>query len=299
MKTIYFLIYDSCIVHGGFFDNFEYYYLIKKNFPECKVKYRLITKHPKSDVIAMLDDKYEDVSDVYKDIEVLPFQYTKFYRNPLVMDIIFCATNSAMYWFLKNQSFQMARNYIGLSDYWHIHSSQKKIYKNSIMLGDERIFDYVRPYRKKILFDKYKKKKFDGTYDYMLNLSLSERRYSKEFLMNIFKIHKGSYVIYTGIKNKEFYKWLKELDFIKLIYPPIENFFDLFKTFIYLPYTNGKDSTPRLIPECVFYGKEIEFYSSGKRSGGYYRYKDTKEDFNGLWLKDTDEIIDIVKSCLK
>lgn len=297
MKKIYFLIYDPCIVHGGFFDNFEYYYLIKKNFPECEVKYRLITKHPKSDVIAMLDDKYENVSDTYGDIEVLPFRYTKFYRKPITMDIIFCATNSAMYWFMKNKNIQAAKTYIGLADYWDVHPSQYKMYKNNIMLGDERIFNYVEPYRKKILFDKFKKKKFGKKYDYMMNLSLAERRFSKKYLTEIFDFYNGSFVIYTGRKNKDYYNWLNYIDNVKVIYPPVENFMDLFHTFVYVPYTNGKDSTPRLIPECKFYGKEVELLTDIK-SGGYHRYYDTINDFDGLRLKDDDEILDIVGNCL-
>ena len=60
-KKIYLLFYDQCIVNGGFFDNFEYYYIIKKAFKNCDVKYRVITDHPRSEVLSMLDDKYDGI----------------------------------------------------------------------------------------------------------------------------------------------------------------------------------------------------------------------------------------------
>jgi len=56
--TIYFLMYDKCIVHGGFFDNFEFYYIIKKVFKDCDVKWRCITNHSREDVLAVLQVKY-------------------------------------------------------------------------------------------------------------------------------------------------------------------------------------------------------------------------------------------------
>jgi hypothetical protein len=310
--NIYFLMYDECIVHGGFFDNFEYYYLVKLLFRDCKVKWRCITNHSKNEVIALIEDKYENIKpEVYKDIEVIKHKSKVFYRDPLMIDVLICATNSAMYWFLEHGNIQAAKTYIGLGDWKDIHPKQNKYYKNHLILCDERIYHYGDscnwlPYRKKILFDMFKQKDYPvGKYDYMLNLSLIERRFPKDWMMELFEFygyHHVSFAAYTGHKNEKYYSYFNDLDMVHLIIPPVEEFMGLFNIFIYTPYKDGTDATPRLIPECIYYEKDIEYYDKGLnklQSGGYWRFKDTMEDvWLKLWLKEDDEIIGHIDRCL-
>ncbi len=118
-------MYDQCIVHGGFFDNFEYYYIVKKAFPNCTVKWRCITRHPREEVLALIEDKYEEIEPkVLKDIEVVGHTSKKFYRDPLMIDVLVCATNSALYWFLEHGNIQAAKAYVGLGDWKTIHPKQ-------------------------------------------------------------------------------------------------------------------------------------------------------------------------------
>jgi hypothetical protein len=311
-KKIYFLMYDECIVHGGFFDNFDYYYTVKKVFKDCDVKWRCITNHPREEVIAMLEDKYQDIEPkVYKDIEVVKHRMNTLWRNPLIVDVLICPTNSAIYWFLEHGNIQAAKWYIGLSDWRDIHPKQNKMYKNHYVLGDERVYKYnpdvcnFRPYRKKILFDKYRQEDFFyGKYDYMLNLSLIERRFPKEWIMELFEYFgygHVSFAAYTGHKNEKYYSYFKDLDRVELIVPPVNDFFSLFNSFIYIPYKDGTDATPRLIPECAYYNKGIEYYDKNIsiKSGGYYRYQDTmNDDWTKLWLKEDDELMEIIEKCL-
>ena len=311
-KKIYFLMYDECIVHGGFFDNFEYYYITKKVFKDCEVKWRCITNHTKEEVIDILEEKYDNIEPkVYKDIEVIKHRTKVFWKNPLVIDILICATNSAMYWFLEHGNIQAAKYYIGLSDWRDIHPKQNKFYKNHLILGDERVYDYkgdcnFQSYRKKILFDKFKNEdKFGAEYDYMINLSLIERRFPKKWIMelfNTFGYHHASFAAYSGHKNEKYYSYFKDLDMVDLIIPPFKSFMDMFHTFIYVPYKDGSDATPRLIPECVYYNKNVEIYNKGFediKSGGYYRYQDTmNDDWLKLWLKEDDELMEIIDKCL-
>jgi len=306
-KTIMFLFYDQCIVNGGFFDNFEYYYLIKKHFTDCNVIFRLLTDHPKEDVVKILTDKYENIEEeVFEHILIGPYFCGKLLREPVACsDILFCATNSAIYWILQNGNMLSTKFYLGLADYKDIHPKQTKLYKNSLTLADERVFNYKginwKPYRKKILFDKFKKKEYSAKYDYMLNVSLVTRRYSREYILSLFDELGGSVALYTGQKNKDYYAWVQEEGRAALIVPPVEEFMGLFKTFVYLPYNDGFDATPRLIPECKFYGKEIMYFDEmmETKSGGYYRYKDTMEDFKGLFLNENDEVIKIVEQILE
>ena len=265
-------MYDKDIIHGGFFDNFEYYYMVKKVFKDCIVKWRCITSASREDVLDLLRDKYSGIEyEVWKDIEICKYSERKFWRDPLIVDVLICPTNSAIYWFLEHGNIQAAKYYIGLADWKNIHPKQNKYYVNHIILGDERVFDYgdacnFIPYRKKILFDKYKLLDYfpylpAGSfikYDYMLNLSLIERRFSREWMMKLFEYYgygNSSFGAYSGFKNQEYYSWFKELDMVELVIPPVENFMGLFSNFIYTPYKDGTDATPRLIPECVFYNK--------------------------------------------
>ena len=198
-----------------------------------------------------------------------------------------------------------------MADWPDINPKQNRYYPNHYILADERVYDYGdtcnwKPYRKKILFDKFKHDdRSYGKYDYMLNLSLAERRFSKEWLMELFN-HFGyghvSFVAYVGLKNREYYSWLKDLDLVYVVEPPLDDFMGLFRTFIYTPYSNGMDATPRLIPECAYYEKGIEYYDKGIsiKSGGYYRYQDTmtEDGFEKLWLKENDEVMEYIDKCL-
>ncbi|GAG21295.1 unnamed protein product, partial [marine sediment metagenome] len=257
-----------------------YYYIVKQVFKDCDVKWRCITKHSKDDVLAVLKEKYQDIEpEAYRDIEVIKYTTRKFYRDPLMIDVLICPTNSAMYWFLEHGNIQAAKCYIGLGDWKYIHPKQNKYYANHKILCDERIFDYGdscnwMPYRKKILFDRFKQKdSFCGKYDYLLNLSLIERRFSKEWMMKLFEYFGYGHVsfgAYSGHKNEQYYSYFKELDMVDLIIPPVDDFMGLFNTFIYIPYKDGSDATPRLIPECEYYNKSIYYYDKGLevKSGG-------------------------------
>ena len=123
-------MYDRDIVHGGFFDTFEYYYIVKKVFKNCNVKWRCITSYSKDNVLAVLREKYYDIEDSFDDIEVIPHRYGVLYRNPLKMDVIVCPTNSAMYWFLEGGSIQLAKSYIGMADWPDINPKQNRYYPN-------------------------------------------------------------------------------------------------------------------------------------------------------------------------
>jgi uncharacterized short protein YbdD (DUF466 family) len=290
-------------VNGGFFDNFEYYYLVKSVFKNCDVVYRVLTDHPRDDVINILSDKYENIEQsVYDNIDVGPYYFGHVFRKPLRVDILFCATNSAVFWFLTHRNIQAAKFMIGLADYLPIHEKQEKYFPKNVTLCDERFFQFTdinwQPYRKKILFDKFKDKNYSSKYDYMINLSLVDRRYSKEFMIELVNSLDGSCCIYTGHKNKEYYSWLKEIN-VDVIIPPVEDFMGLYKTFIYIPYNNGWDATPRLPAEAAFYRKNVLYYDKWNiKAGGYYRHKDIIENFEGLYLKEDDEVINLIENVL-
>lgn len=312
VKRIVVLYYDEDIANGGFYDNFEYYYILRKHFGS-DVIYKCSTNYNEENCLKQLNDKYENIEpDIWNGIQFISHKRGKLYETRKV-DIVFGAISASLFWFIKHLNILAADTYMGLCDTHHL-IPESTYYKDSKLLYDERVFSSegrFKPYRKKILFDKYRNKEFGAKHDYMINLALAERRYSKTFMINLInQLPKGSTIgVYIDNKNKEYYSWLtafNKTDYFKesnnriTIYePPIKDFMSLFKTFIYIPYTDGHDSTPRLIPECKFYGKEVMMRTEGfKKSGGHYRYNDTINYFDSLWLKENDEIITIIEEVL-
>ena len=305
LKSIVFLYYDQDIVNGGFFDNFEYYYLTKKIFKEYDVTLRLVSDATKEEVFAFINDKYENIEDfIFDGIEVIQHRINMHMLKPPKIDFLVCATNSSLYWFFQNGGFIVAKDVIAMGDFLDHHPKYDKCFDRFRFFYDERIFNSYNSldvwYRKKILFSKYRIKEFDSKYDYMMNMSLVERRFPRDFFEKLFNQYKGTYVIYTGIKNLEYYSWLKELEFVELIKPPVKNFMDLFKTFIYVPYNNGWDATPRLLPECLFYNKNIIYYDNDSeiKAGGYYRYLDCQYDYMSLFLDVEDKFFSLVEDII-
>ena len=301
-KQIIVLYYDRDIANGGFYDNFEYYYILRRHFGD-NVSLIYSTNHSEENCRKQLNDKYENIeNDIWDGIKFISHKVGKLYSKKRV-DIVFSAISASLYWFIKDKNILVADTYMGLCDTHHI--VEPSTYYNQLkLLYDERVFPpegRYKPYRKKILFDKYRKKEFGGKHNYMINLALAERRYSQEFMINLIsEIPKDETIaVYIDNKNKDYYSWLINLDRITVYDPPIKDFMDLFKTFIYIPYTDGHDSTPRLIPECKFYGKDVIMKTDGfKISGGHHRYNDTQNNFESLWLKENDEIINIVEGVL-
>ena len=302
-QKIIVLYYDQDIATGGFYDNFEYYYILRKRFgSDVILKY--ITDHSKANCIKQIEDKYDNIEeDIWNGIEFLDHKRNKLYEMQTVK-IVFSAISATLTWFIRHKNIIVADVYMGICDIEDL-IPMSTYYKRAKLLYDERIFppeDRYQPYRKKILFDKYRKTEFGAKHDYMINLSLVERRYSKKFIINLInslnKYGDKTFAVYIDNKNRDYYSWMRAFGkTIKIYYPPIKDFMSLFKTFIYIPYSDGHDSTPRLIPECKFYGKEILMYTDDfKESGGHYRYNDTINNFESLGLRENDEILPYVET---
>lgn len=292
------LYYDEDIATGGFYDNFEYYYILRKHFGNGVIL-KYITSHTKEDCMIQLNDKYVNIEkDIWDGIEFLPHKRGKLFSTEKV-DIVFSAISATLIWFVHHKNILVANTYMGLCDIPEL-VEPSPYYKHLKLLYDERVFSRegrYMPYRKKILFDKYRTKHFgEGKHEFLINLSLTERRYQREWLESVIDTLKkdGDVATYIDNKNTEYYKWLE--DKVTIYKPPIKDFMGLFNTFVYIPYTDGHDSTPRLIPECKFYGKGVMMHTDDfRKSGGFYRYNDTVDNFESLWLKKNDELISIIE----
>lgn len=74
----------------------------------------------------------------------------------------------------------------------------------------------------------------------------------------------------------------------------VDNFFGMFSDYVYVKTDYWFDSSPRMILECAFYGKEIHYYNtSGTKDGSWYRYQDFL--VNGLTNRHLDERDEIIQ----
>jgi len=305
-QTITFLLFDKCCINVSLFDNFEYYCLFHKVFGDrASVIYKIYTEFTRDQVVQILSDRYIDLPQiVWDNLIVQDIVINTTVKDPYISQVLFCATNSDVYWFLDHGNKLITVNTVTLADIKETHERAKRYYKTYRTMYDDRIFefnDFGEPYRKKLYFDIFKKKEYGAKYDYMINLSIPQRVFPKMLMMELFEQYDGEIAIYVGKRNWKYYLWANKIDNVHLLVPPIEDFMGMFHTLIYVPYNDGWDATPRLIPECKFYGKKVVYHDivESVKAGGYYRSLDTEQNFEGLWLREDDEIIKLVETLLK
>lgn len=174
-------------------------------------------------------------------------------------------------------------------------SCQQPYDKRFMYLQDERLYDSNDitsiDYKKKIYFDKFKP--IDKSYNNTLLYGTSNcRPISTSYLKNLdtdknYILVTNSY--YDTPSNVEIYR------------PPVNNLFELFDTYIYTSVPRVWDCSPRFLAECKYYNKKIIFdtqYDIKQDLGLYYRVYDIKNDFDSLYLKQDDQIIQILKGIL-
>lgn len=105
------------------------------------------------------------------------------------------------------------------------------------------------------------------------------------------------YIVLTPTPDE--YKALKSTK-VLVVQPPIYPFFNSFSTYIYTPVPRRFDCSPRLITECAFYGKEVQYFLGEDYYdiGLQVRKSDIEADpsLQCLTLQEDDSIIDIVRA---
>ena len=163
------------------------------------------------------------------------------------------------------------------------------------VLQDSRVYNESprgTHYVKKLLFHRYKDSVSapDVT---MLYLTESSRSISHEDLEEL--------MMYNPLilsEHNTFHKFEGQYTWMK---PPVNNIFDKFNTYCYTSTPKKSDCSSRFLAECEFYNKEVIYYKIDYLdvdSGLRVRIDDIKNRFSTLFLRDTDEIIDIIKDIL-
>jgi len=159
---------------------------------------------------------------------------------------------------------------------------------NVYILQDDRVYERVKKngihYVKKILFDKLKKPR--GQLNNTLVYGTKNCRHIEDYS----DLHQyGNLLIVTNKENKP--KGLVSLQ------PPVPDIFRLFKTYVYTPVARKWDCSPRFLAECVYFNKEVIFHNIDyweEDHGLRVRWDDIQNNFESLYLKEDDPIIEIL-----
>lgn len=186
-------------------------------------------------------------------------------------------------------------------------------YKNINLLQDQRVYNdedsnIAINYKKKILFNKFKKIKNNKTDTAMVYITSNCRKICSDQLLDIVMGYNfKKYIVLTN-KKEEYIKKFKDIKNVSFPDMPVENIFEKFDTFIYTPtylVSNPKhgsfDCSPRFIAECKHYNKEVLYHNIDKKyleidTGLKYRKQDIETNFDSIVLNEDDEIIDILRN---
>lgn len=179
-------------------------------------------------------------------------------------------------------------------------------YKNILFLQDYRIYGNksifnIIDYRKKFNFNKYKKIDKNKIKNRFMFYLTENCRYQTESVINDIIEYFGSkneFLILTPKKDL-FKELINKYSTVTVSIPPIKNFHLNFNTYIYTPVPRHFDCSPRIITECAFYNKKVEYFNIDYYDIGLEtRRYDIEHDFESLILKDDDKIIKIIEENL-
>ena len=163
-------------------------------------------------------------------------------------------------------------------------------------MQDDRVYKSVKvngiDYKKRILFDKLKT--IGPAKDNLLVYATKNCR-NLDSYEELF--HYGDNILaITNVENKP-----ADIDGITFVIPPVDNLFEQFTKYIYTPVNRKWDCSPRFIAECKYYGKEVIFHNIDYWDvdhGLRVRQWDIDNDFESLYLKPDDAIVNILKDII-
>ena len=157
---------------------------------------------------------------------------------------------------------------------------------NVIVLQDNDVYDPLPNsvhYKKKILFDKYRKLDTTAPSAAMFYLTNNSRlcAITEARIQEIMQKH--NYDKYVALTNKDL-----QIANLESIIVPVNNLWNLFSTYIYTDTALKFDCSPRFVAECEFYGKEVVYEIDYHDKGLAARLHDMQH--GDIWLRADDEI---------
>ena len=300
---------------GSFYDSFEYFYLFKqKGYDVCFVIMSVV--EPDVVYLAITDRYNVDIETLKKDIYVYHKKdYTRSIKQIIKVfsNIIFAPSMSSVAQMFYYEIFMPKKKVITI---WELPPEHKFIQAfekkrdNVLMLYDDRVFEVYKDYphkkyRRSLYFDIMKPLEKDSRKSCLLNQVTDHKCYPPNDLQRFMDEYKfDHYTISTKDLWYDKYKVLASYK-VEVLTTPIEDYMYKFDSLLYLPSIRGvwadygdkdMDPSPRLLPECKWFNKKVIYHDFGKlKDGGYWRWIDCMEDFDGLKMTLDDAIFDIIE----
>lgn len=204
----------------------------------------------------------------------------------------------------------------GIKDYTNSGKNTiPKNLKNKIsILGDSRLNYLVeddftfKHYVKKIFFDIFYPRRLTKSKKYLTLYATSNcKLISEDTIYRIRNEYPNLPILLLINPNSpllQFKSELKEIN-VELRFVPIHNLFEKIDTYLYTSIARKWDCSPRMLAECKFYGipylldNDINDEYLSDDLGLKYRLEDIEKDFESLYLKENDLIIEVIDSIFK
>lgn len=298
---------SNYICTGSFYDSFEYFHALRKRFKTCLI---IMLNEPEDEIFKAIKDKYDvDLDALRKDILVVPKIDTRIMK--IRTNVLFSPSMSAITQMFVRSILIPHRKIIVSQEIPYEHPDFQAVFQtedkwNVLMLYDDRVFKPVegyknRIYRQTINFDIFKSLHYPVDDACLINVCTDHKCYTRQELANHMRVlFPKKWFVYTKSKWYDYYKILEHWGHdnnieVKVELAPIDNFMNRFDKMLYLPSLRQLDPSPRLLAECEYFGKRVIYHDFGKiEDGGYWRWRDVLENFDGLKMTENDEIFDII-----
>ena len=271
---------------GHTFEVIDYYYILKDNFKTGIFLGEDITW---ATLEASIRNKYAFTEDEIEDIKA----NTVFATRPTLL-------KGKNILFTDGGIVNMQNVTLLFDNIFYFACGNKEIKDNDKdnvwILQDDRVYEPVKKngvnYKKRILFDKLKQ--IGPSKDAVLVYATKNCRNldSYEELLQ----YGNNILAITNKENKP-----KPIEGFTFVVPPVENLFEQFTTYVYTPVTRKWDCSPRFIAECKYYGKPVIFHNIDywdEDHGLRVRQWDIDNDFDSLYLRHSDDVVNILKGII-
>jgi len=312
--------YDICVYFdanylctGSFYDSFEYWWLLKEKYGRGNVGFIIMTAPgvTMTNVWQAIYDKYDVHMNqlVLDDVHIHPREYYKDSNHviPVITDLLFVPSMSAaaqMFYFNILLSYQRMITMWELPpDHQYMRAFDEKR-KNVTMLYDPRVFkarkDYEHiEYYRAIYFDIMKKMIKPARDSCLLNMVTDHKCYEPHELYDIMEEWDGieHWTIVTKDKWANKYMPMADEPNIDVFLSPVNGYMYKFNSMMYLQSVRHMDPSPRLMPECRYFGKQVHYHNmeTAPKDGAWYRYQDMVMMWDTLLLDENNKIFDIIE----
>lgn len=170
---------------------------------------------------------------------------------------------------------------------------------NVFILQDARIYRDCKnsiDYKKRINFERLKKPTKSTRYN-LLYGTKNCRNIPDQMYLDLLDKYDGKFMCLTNKENRPAGRLDGLSDRFDFPEMPVADLFEKFDRYIYTPVPRKFDCSPRMIAECKFFEKEVVYYNIDywdEDKGLYWRKWDIDNDFESIFLKEGDPILEIL-----